>query len=241
MKKLICVVSLLLSLTFVLSACNSNASTAKIEQTVFGSDITHDGNKDTVKVSLSGLEKGNGEVKIFTKDSAGNHVVLWKTSVGTKEEAQKGVYICKKDGEKDILIWQPSVTEDGKTKLEYTVFYIYYDETSERISVRDLETDNITFTADEVKKDGKKYDTATAFVKKLNKYLSRSFALIDTVGGDAVYSVSTHENKYKLYHPDWYDTSNDEKTVSSASSSSSDSTSSTTSVDETSGKSHEGL
>lgn len=239
MKKIISVISLLLALTFAFSACNSGgSSTAKLENTVFGSDVTHDGNKDTIQVTLSGLDEGKGGVKIYTKDSAGNRVVLWKTSVGTNDDAQKAVYICKKSGEKDILIWQPTIDKDGKTTLEYTVFYIYYDESSKRVSVRDVEKDAITFTADEVKKDGAKYDTATAFVKKLNKYLSRSFALIDTVGGDAVYSVSTHENKYKLYHPDWYDTANDEKVSSDTSSTSSNTTSS---EPEDAGKSHDNL
>ncbi len=200
MKTLKILPLLLACLIFV--GCTTQKPT--LEKIAFRADVTHDGNKDRIITSIDNADKGEAYVKVYTTDSQNRDVLLWKDIAGTKEKDYKGIYICKKSGNFDLLVWKPTFDGDTTT-LEYAVFYLKYNEDTERTeSVNELH-ESITFTKEQVTKDGDKYEEASEFVATLNKYLEKSAALLDTVGGEVMYSPSVEEKVTNLYYPKWFD------------------------------------
>lgn len=180
------------------------AEKPELEKIAFRADVTHDGMKDRIITSIDGADECEAYVKVYTTDSQNRDVLLWKDIAGTKEKDYKGIYFCKKSGNFDLLVWKPTVDGDTTT-LEYTVFYLKYDEDTERTeSVNEIH-ESITFTKEQVTKDGDKYEAASEFVATLNKYIEKSAALLDTVGGEVMYSLSADEKVTNLYYPDWFD------------------------------------
>ncbi len=175
-----------------------------LEKIAFLADVTHDGNKDRIITNIDDADKGEAYVKVYTKDSKDRDVLLWKDVAGTKEEDYKGIYICKKGGNFDLLVWKPTVDGDTTT-IEYAVFYLEYNEDTEKTEPINEIHEKITFTKEQVTKDGDKYNEANEFVATLNKYLDKSAALLDTVGGELVYSKSVDDKVNNLYYPDWFD------------------------------------
>lgn len=186
----------------LLGGCASKQPT--LEKIAFRADVTHDGNKDRIITNIDGADKGEAYVKVYTKDSRDRDVLLWKDVAGTKEDDYKGIYICKKSGNFDLLVWKPTV-EGNTTTIEYAVFYLKYNEDTEKSESINEIHESITFTKEQVTKDGDKYNEASEFVATLNKYLDKSAALLDTVDGELVYSKSVEDKTSKLYYPDWFD------------------------------------
>lgn len=187
---------------FIFVGCAAKSPT--LEKIAFRADVTHDGAKDRIITSIDGADKCEAYVKVYTTDSQNRDVLLWKDVAGTKEKDYKGIYICKKGGNFDLLVWKPAFDGDTTT-LEYAVFYLEYDEDTESTkSVNEIH-ETITFTKEQVTKDGDKYEEASEFVATLNKYIEKSAALLDTVGGEVMYSPSVEEKVTNLYYPDWFD------------------------------------
>ena len=186
----------------LLGGCASKKPT--LEKIAFRADVTHDGNNDRIITNIDGADKGEACVKVYTKDSKDRDVLLWKDVAGSKVNDYKGFYLCKKGGKFDLLVWKPTI-EGDTTTIEYAVFYLKYNENTEKAqSVNEIHK-TITFTKEQVTKDGVKYKQASEFVSTLNKYLNKSAALLDTVGGKLIYSPSVDEKVTNLYYPDWFD------------------------------------
>ncbi len=200
MKKFKILPLLLAFLIFV----GCTASKPVLEKIAFRADVTHDGNKDRIITSIDNADKGEAYVKVYTTDGQNRDVLLWKDVAGTKEKDYKGIYICKKGGNFDLFVWKPTIDGDTTT-LEYAVFYLKYNESTEKTESINEIHQSITFTKEQVTKDGDKYDEASKFVTTLNKYLDKSAALLDTVGGKVYYSPSVDEKVTNLYYPKWYD------------------------------------
>lgn len=193
--------SVIIVLSILLCSCKS--SIPELEKIAFSIDLTHDGKNEKVVVSINDADTSDAYVKIYTSQNK-KDVLIWEDTAGTKKKAQKGIYVCKKLGNFDLLVWKP--TYDGNTTtLEYRVFYFGHLDSDNRIDELEEVERKITFTKEEVKKDGTKYQEATEFVTTLNSYLEKSVALLDTVGGEVHYSKSTKEKAYNLYYPDWFD------------------------------------
>ena len=201
--KAIKLLPLMLAIMLLLCACGGGA-TPEVEKVYSRADITHDGQKDRITVSLTDLDKGDGYVLVSATDSNNNNVELLKEKVGTSKKDYKGIYLCNKNKNIDLFVWKPTYDGDTTT-LEYSIFYLDFDEDFAKTEKVTEIKESITYTKEQVTKDGDKFDEASAFVKTLNKYISKSMALIDTVDGDVVYSPNTNEIKYKQYYPDWYD------------------------------------
>lgn len=203
MKKLNFLILMLTLVALLLSACSST-SNAKLT-TLYNAtaDLTHDGEKERIVRVIDGAEDGEAAVKIYTKKDDKN-LLIWMDKLGTEKEDQKGIYLCKKSGVYDIMIWKPTY-EDDTTTLEYSVFYLDYNTITDKATPVEELHESITFTDEQVTKDGDKYAEASNFVYTLNKYLSKSAAMIDTVGGELIYSPSNEDLKKNLYYPKWYD------------------------------------
>ncbi len=200
--KLFKIFAFALTAVMLFSAC-SNTGKAELSSIGYRVDVTHDGGDEKIIVDIDDVDNGNAGVKIYTTVDDETKLI-WQDSVGTKENAQKGIYLCKKTGNMDLLICQPT-EKDGETILQYSVFYLIYDQKSGTCKPAEEISESILFTDEQVKKGGEKYDEASKFVKEMNSYISRGIALIDTVGGNMVYSPSSKEGVTKLYLPDWYD------------------------------------
>lgn len=194
---------LLIAGVTLLTACNS-ASDAELT-TLYNAaaDLTHDGEKERIVRKIDGAEEGEAAVKIYTKKDDKN-LLIWMDKLGTKENEQKGIYLCKKSGTYNILIWKPTYNETSTT-LEYSVFHLNFNNITNKATAVEEMYETITFTDEQVTKDGDKYTEASDFVYTLNKYLSKSAAMIDTVGGELIYSPSNADLKKNLYYPEWYD------------------------------------
>ncbi len=198
-------IPLLLVFSLLFCSCSlSGEDDLKLkEQTIKTvAELTRDDQKEGIITKIA-EGKGTSSVTIYYKIED-KWYPMYGIELSTKKADQCGIYVCKKSGDPCLLLWKP--TENGdETTLAYQVFYLKYDITNEKGQMIVVEEDSITYTKGQVAKDGDKYDEAHAFVKKLNKYLSRSAALADTVGGKTVYSASVKSKTYKLYEPDWYD------------------------------------
>ncbi len=214
------IISLAAAAVMLLSACGSKPK-AKLTSVAFSADLTHDGTKERIVSTVDGASSGDAGVGIYMLNDD-KYNLIWKETIGTKESDQKGIYICKKSGQFDLLVWKPSYS-DGKTTLEYSVFYLQYSQQQGKCTPVEEVYDSISFTDAQVEKNGDKYDEASKFVKTLNTYISKSIALADTVGGELTYSPSSSERVSKQYFPDWYDknyTANDDGASSQSSSAS---------------------
>ena len=221
----------LLLVTVLLTSCSS-ASDAKLT-TLYNAtaDLTHDGEKERIVRQIGGAEDGEAAVKIYTKKEDKN-ILIWMDKLGTKKEDQKGIYLCKKSGMYNILIWKPTYKDD-ETTLEYSVFHLSYNNITQQAETVEELYETITYTDEQVTKDGDKYTEASDFVYTLNKHLSKSAAMIDTVGGEVIYSPSNDDLKKNLYYPDWFDKNyKPEETESEASNSLSSNSSRITSTTE---------
>ncbi len=215
--KLIKILPILLATLFLLSACRS---TTEPEITVLKNataDVTHDGENDRIIRQVSGAENGEASLKVYTKIDD-TYTLIWMDTLGTKENEQKAIYLCKKSGYYDLLIWKPT-TDGDTTTLEYSVFYLDYSNITKKAEPVQELNEKITFTKEQVTKNGDKYEEASDFVYTLNKYISKSAAMIDTVGGEVIYSPTSKEFKTNPYYPDWYDKNYEPKTNSSLTSS----------------------
>ena len=203
MKKFNLLVLVLTLSALLLSACSSTSSAKLTTLYNATADLTHDGEKERIVRQIDGAEDGEAAVKIYTKRNDQN-LLIWMDKLGTDKKDQKGIYLCKKSGVYDILIWKPTYDGDTTT-LEYSVFYLDFNNiTDKAVPVEELH-DSISFTKEQVTKDGDKYTEASNFVYTLNQYLSKSAAMIDTVGGEMIYSPSNEELRKNLYYPEWYD------------------------------------
>ena len=194
---------LLLAFIVLLSAC-SNGNKPDVEKIYNRADLTHNDVKERIVTSLTDIDDGEGYVSVSATNSNNTNVELWKEKIGTDKKDQKGIYLCNKNAKIHLLIFKPTYDGD-KTTLEYSIFYLDYDEEYSKTEKVTEIKESITYTKEQVKKDGDKYDEVSAFVKTLNKYISKSMALIDTVDGEIVYSQNTNDKKYKQYYPSWYD------------------------------------
>ena len=193
----------LLALTLSLCACKST-SAPELSKVTTRADLTHDGESDRIVSCVANADKGEAYVKVYTAGSGKKDVLIWKDTLGTEKRDYKGIYVCKKSGEFHLLVWKPTYEKD-QTTLQYSVFYLQYSAETGKASPLNALNESITFTDEQVKKDGDKYDEASRFVYTLNKYLEKSAALVDTVDGEVVYSPSAKERTNKLYYPKWYD------------------------------------
>ena len=193
---------LLLVFMFLLSAC-SGGKTPKVENVYTRADLTHDGTKERITTCLTDIEDGEGYVSINATDSNNNNVVLLKEKLGTSKKDHKGIYLCNRNGKIHLMVFKPTYDGDTTT-LEYSVSYLDFDEEYSKTEKVTEIKESITYTKEQVKEDGDKYDEASAFVKTLNKYISKSMALVDTVDGEIVYSPNAKEKKFKQYYPEWY-------------------------------------
>ena len=193
---------LLLAFMVLLSAC-SNGNKPEVENVYTRADLTHNGEKERITTCLVDIEDGKGYVSVSATNSNNTNVELYKEKLGTDKKDQKGIYLCNKNSKIHLLVWKPTY-DDDTTTLDYSIFYLDYDEEFSKTEKVTEIKESITFTKEQVKEDGDKYDEASAFVKTLNKYISKSMALVDTVDGEIVYSPSAKEKKNKQYFPDWY-------------------------------------
>ncbi len=203
MKKFNIVALVLVAISVLMTACGPT-SDAKLT-TLYNAtaDLTHDGEKERIVRKIDGAEEGEAAVKIYTKQDDKN-LLIWMDKLGTEKDDQKGIYLCKKSGAYNILIWKPTYKDDTTT-LEYSVFHLQFNNITDKATPIEELHDSVTFTSEQVTKDGDKYAEASEFVYTLNKYLSKSAAMIDTVGGEMIYSPSNKELKRSLYYPQWYD------------------------------------
>jgi len=198
-------IALSVALLVLLSACNSSGKADLTTLYNASADLTHDGESERIVRKIDGAEDGEAAVKIYTSQDS-KSLLIWMDKLGTEEEDQKGIYLCKKNGAYNILIWKPTYKDDT-TKLEYSVFHLDFNSITDKAKPVEELYDSVTFTAEQVTKDGDKYAEASEFVYTLNKYLSKSVALIDTVGGEMIYSASPakEDHKRNLYYPQWFD------------------------------------
>ncbi len=200
LKKILLIV--LVIATVLLSSCSSKSKANLATLYNATADLTHDGENERLVRQIGGAEDGKAEIKIYTKKED-NNILIWKDSLGIAKGDQKGIYLCKKDGNQHIFIWKPTYNDDTTT-LEYSVFYLDFNSITNKATPAEVMNDSITFTNEQVTKNGDKYEEASEFVYTLNKYISKSAAMIDTVGGEVVYSPSNKDIKTNPYYPDWY-------------------------------------
>ena len=191
------------AILLVLSGCSSS-SNPKLKAIKTNADLTQNGENEAIITSIKDADDGKAFVMVYTKLE--DWTPMYQIFAGTDKEDYKGIYICKKGGSFYLLVWKPSFDDKEKTTtLEYTIMGLKYDSIEEKGKAVEIESDSVTFTDSQVEKDGDKYDEASQFVSKLNKYIEKSAALLDTVGGELVYSPDTDNKERKLYYPDWYD------------------------------------
>lgn len=191
------------AMLLVLSGCSSS-SNPKLKAVKTNADLTQNGENEAIITSIKDADDGKAFVMVYTKLE--DWTPMYQIFAGTDKEDYKGIYICKKGGSYYLLVWKPSFNDEAKTTtLEYVIMGLKYDSIEEKGKAVEIESDSVTFTDSQVEKDGDKYDEASQFVSKLNKYIEKSAALLDTVGGELVYSPDTDNKERKLYYPDWYD------------------------------------
>lgn len=201
MKKLR-ILSLILVFMLVFAGCKStkNDNANKI---VTKADLTHNAVEDKIVTCIDGADKGEAYVKVFTKYND-EYTLIWKDIVGTQEADQKGIYISLLNNRFNLFSWRP-IYKGDTTTLEFAIFHFTLNEEKTSYLVNEVDADSITFTSEDTKKDSKRYEEISDFVYEINHYIKKSAALIDTVGGEVVYSPNTQETVYKTYYPEWYD------------------------------------
>ena len=199
------ILPVLLIIALLFCACKSSAA-PDVERVYLRADVTHDGNKDRIVSYLSDADSGKAKVTVQHTDSDNKNVFIYQETLGTSENSQKGIYLCRYNGKFDLFVWQPTVKDD-KTTLSFEIFYLDFDpDTGETKKVVEF-ANKISFTKEEVTKDGDKFDKASNFVFYINSIIRKGFALIDTVGGDISYTPKPQERIYKPYYPEWFDKS----------------------------------
>ncbi len=209
------IIPLLLVTLLFFSACAPKEEKLDLEfkEIKFAAELTRDDQNEGIITKISeGSEPSSVTVYYKMKDK---WYSMYQAEVGTEDEDQCGLYVCKKGGRSCLINWSPTIEKD-KTTLSYQIFYLRYDVTNKCGRMVVVEEDSVTFTKGQVSKDGDKYNEAHKFVTKLNKYLKKSIALIDTVGGDVIYSTNAKSRTYKLYEPSWLDSSYKDTTTSSS-------------------------
>ena len=201
------IIPLILSLSLFFTSCSlSGEDELELEVQTFKTvaELTRDDQKEGIVTKIAENKKDPSSVTIYYKIED-KWYPMYGIELSTKKSEQCGLYVCKKSGDTCLLLWKPTYDGD-ETVLAYQVFYLKYDIASEKGHPIIVEEDSISFTSGQVAKDGDKYTEAHEFLSKLNRYLSKSAALADTIGGEMVYSASSKAKTYKLYEPEWYDT-----------------------------------
>ncbi len=200
------IIPLVIALSLCFTSCSlSGEDELELEVQTFKTvaELTRDDQKEGIVTKIA-EGKDPSSVTIYYKIED-KWYPMYGIELSTKKSEQCGLYVCKKSGDTCLLLWKPTYDGD-ETVLAYQVFYLKYDIANEKGNPIVVEEDSISFTSGQVAKDGDKYTEAHEFLSKLNRYLSKSAALADTVGGEMVYSASSKAKTYKLYEPEWYDT-----------------------------------
>lgn len=182
MKKMIPVV---IVMCFILCSCGTKKEAVHKEESydvdnniiTKYADVTQDGIPDEIRINMYALEDINDEncnvdtVEIF---SGKTNEKIWGKRIDFVHMNQDGIYIYN-DGEKDYILELDLYMCLGDATYRYNILNL-----SENGDETVNYTEDVQFSVNEDKKESDDADNVQKFETNVNKYLEKSYVILDT-------------------------------------------------------------